>query len=319
MNRMRHILYLLPAAMLLASCTQDEVTDNGQGTLLAEPVPLQLTAAIGDAVTTRAGTVDGQWPAGGGTVYVQISEDEDGLEAASVLAYSVDANGNLTPPEDVETIYWTHNDQTFYVRAWYAAAQTTLPGTWEVQTDQSTDTNYEKSDFLYARQTADFSTGKSGVSLAFYHQVAKVKVNVLRGTDTPADITSVTSLTIKDVATSGTFSDLNFDGATGKWSAGSGQRQDITPHAGTATGDNMLATYEAIVIPQNNSYPNGLFTITAEGYNSFVYTPVPDITWESGREYTYNITIKGSGLEVTTGTITGWSTGGTGSGSVAVE
>lgn len=51
MNRMRHILFFLPVAILLAACTQDELTDR-TGETLPEPIPLQLTAAIGEAVAT---------------------------------------------------------------------------------------------------------------------------------------------------------------------------------------------------------------------------------------------------------------------------
>ena len=64
MYRMKHILILVAAALVLAACSQDEPTGDS---LLKGKYPLELTAAnLHEAVATPAmtgtrSTVDGNW------------------------------------------------------------------------------------------------------------------------------------------------------------------------------------------------------------------------------------------------------------------
>ena len=279
---------------------------------------MHFTASIGPA--TRA-TTDNVW--NGETVQVQIVDNYTSgtpqWDNSTQQTYTVASGGVMTKIDETDA-FWQANDEVKAIRAWYDAdnsSATTLSDDHSVMTDQSGD-GYAQSDFLFAQQTAKYPNDNSSVSLSFYHQVAKVKVNILKGDETPAGL-SVTGLTIGGIATSGTFTAPVLGGTTttplGTWSV-TEQNQNITPHAVTATGDNTLATYEALVIPQTVSGNTRLFTIAATGYSDFVYTPTEEITWQPGMEYTYNITIKGSELEVSTSQSIGWTEGSTGSGSV---
>ena len=281
---------------------------------------MHFTASIGPA--TRA-TTDNVW--NGETVQVQIVDNytsgtpqwSDGTQQT----YTVASGGVMTKIDETDA-FWQANDEVKAIRAWYDAdnsSATTLSDDHSVKTDQSGD-GYTQSDFLFAQRIAEFTElREKDIDMTFYHQVAKVKVNILKGDETPAGLSSVTGLTIGGIATSGTFTAPALDGTMttplGTWSV-TEQNQSITPHAGTATGDNTLAAYEALVIPQTVSGNTRLFTISATGYSDFVYTPTEAITWQSGMEYTYNITIKGSKLEVSTSQRIGWTEGSTGSGSV---
>lgn len=313
---MRHILYLLPMAMLLAACTQDELAQQDD-TLPEGKYPLELTAGGLQAVATPTpdtrATVDNNW-IGVQTVAVKVGDE---VKEYTVIPSGGGATATLS---STDPFYWQSATTPINITAWhpYSAAD---PTTWAVKENQSSDENYQASDFLFAQQTAVYQNDNSSVSLNFYHQVAKVKVNILKGDETPAGL-SITGLTIGGIATSGTFTAPALGGTTttplGTWSV-TDQNQSITPHAATATGGNTLATYEALVIPQTVSGNVRLFTIAATGYSDFVYTPTEAITWQSGMEYTYNITIKGSGLEVTMIQSIGWNTGSTGSGSVNIN
>lgn len=302
--------------LALAACTQDDPISPSGGVEGASP--LHFTASIGPA--TRA-TTDNVW--NGETVQVQIVDNytsgipqwSDGTQQT----YTVTVGGVMTKIDETDA-FWQANGEVKAIRAWYDAdnsSATTLSDDHSVMTDQSSD-GYAQSDFLFAQQTAVYPNDNSSVSLNFYHQVAKVKVNILKGDETPAGL-SITGLTIGGIATSGTFTAPALGGTTttplGTWSV-TDQNQSITPHAVTATGGNTLATYEALVIPQTVSGNTRLFTISANGYSDFVYTSTEEITWQSGMEYTYNITIKGSELEVSTSQRIGWTEGSTGSGSV---
>ena len=317
------LLQFLPAAclattLLLAACTQDDLSSPTGGVEGASP--LHFAASIGPA--TRA-TTDGSWE---GTEYLQVQivdnytsgtpQWSDGTQQT----YTVTVGGVMTKIEGTDA-YWQANGEVKAIRAWYDAdnsSATTLSDDHSVKTDQSGD-GYAQSDFLFAQRIAEFTElREKDIDMTFYHQVAKVKVNILKGDETPAGL-SVTGLTIGGIATSGTFTAPALGGTTttplGTWSV-TEHDQSITPHAGTATGGNTLAAYEALVIPQTVSGNTRLFTITATGYSDFVYTPTEAVEWQPGMEYTYNITIKGSGLEVSTSQSIGWTEGSTGSGSV---
>lgn len=317
------LLQFLPAAclattLLLAACTQDDLSSPTGG--VEEASPLHFAASIGPA--TRA-TTDNVW--NGETVYVQIVDNYTSgppqWDNSTQQTYTVTGGGamNKTRGEDA---YWQANGEVKAIRAWYDAdnSSSTLSDDHSVKTDQSGD-GYAQSDFLFAQRIAELTElREKDIDMTFYHQVAKVKVNILKGDETPAGL-SVTGLTIGGIATSGTFTAPALGGTTttplGTWSV-TEHDQSITPHAGTATGGNTLAAYEALVIPQTVSGNTRLFTIAATGYSDFVYTPTEAITWQSGMEYTYDITIKGSELEVSTSQRIGWTEGSTGSGSVTL-
>lgn len=331
---LRHKFALgLITALALASCSQDELSDGGQGTPLpAGKYSLTLTASsIGETVatpTTRS-TVDNEWS--NEQVYVQVYDNYTSGEPqwgrATMQTYTV-AKGGTMDKTDGNDVYWQASGEKKAIRAWYVGGNTAktgeLPSSHTVKTDQSGD-GYAQSDFLYAGRVSGFSDGKDGVGLQFYHQVAKVKVQIVRGEDTPANF-SVAGLTIGDVATQGTYtapqiSENNDDNPYGTWS-NTREGKDITPHkAEDKSGDNadnLLATYEAIVIPQTVNSSTKLFTITAQGYSDFAHTTTAEKEWAPGKEYTYTITIKGDKLEVSVsdGNI-GWDTdGAAGSGEV---
>lgn len=319
--------------MALASCSQDELSDGGQGTPLpAGKYSLTLTASsIGETVTTPAtrSTVDNEWS--NEQVYVQVYDNYTSGEPqwgnATMQTYTV-AQGGTMNKTDGNDVYWQASGEKKAIRAWYVGGNTAktgeLPSSHTVKTDQSGD-DYAQSDFLYAGRVSGFSDGKDGVSLQFYHQVAKVNVQIVRGEDTPANF-SVTGLTIGGVATQGTYtapqiSENNDDNPYGTWS-NTEEGEDITPHkAEDKSGDNadnLLATYEAIVIPQTVNSSTKLFTITAQGYSDFAHTTTVEKEWAPGKEYTYTITIKGDKLEVSVSDWNiGWDTdGATGSGEV---
>lgn len=138
---------------------------------------------------------------------------------------------------------------------------------------------------------------------------------------------SVTGLTIGGVATQGTYAaPTTFvdddDSHYGTWSVSGQKIEDITPRNANdkdgQTDSKVLATYEAIVIPQTVSNGTKLFTITAEGYRQLCLYNHCREGMAPGKEYTYTITIKGDKLEVSVsdGNINWDTDGATGSGEV---
>ena len=310
----RHTLYTFPAlALLLAAtaCTQDDA-----GTLPDGTQPLTLTAAIEGSADTRA-TVDNRWN-GDETIALQVT-DGDGTEW---YEYKTDGEGKLSG-----NYYWTKQG-SITVQGLYPNITVENNGlTWSVEEDQSSDADYQSGDLLCSESKAvGFAQTPA---LTFYHQTAKVVVNIKRDGlpesigATPGDI----YLTIGEgdiLALDGAFTlpkAVDADGRwLGTWTPGT-TKGSISPHLATATETGNFATYEALVIPQDMAAGTKLLTFTAEkddtGYGPFHYVLQNDTEWKAGYKYTYNVTITLYGLQVSvdTGSMT-WDNGADGEGAV---
>lgn len=329
---MRHILFFLPVAMLLAACTQDEQT----GEALPEPIPLQLTAAMGEAVATpakaatRATTVDGQWPESG-TVYVQISETEDGFDDDKVLNYSVDASGNLKPQESKDIYYWTKNNQTIYVRAWYPGGKTDWNGIpkeedgmkWTAGSDQSNEADLAKDDFLYAYK--DLTFGSQPYTLEFRHLMSKITINLvnspyLKQYDPAKVSVSLTATNTMPQAwlVDGAFEDSGSELKLSEASPGSSETT-ITPFSKSVADEDYYASYEAIVIPQGVTNTNKGIQVKVGNATYQWEMELAANQMYSGNEYTFNITVDAKGLTVSAGSSISWNNNGTtGEGTVTI-
>ena len=396
-KRFLQTAFMLTAALLLlAACTQNELSDGSQGETLPEgKYPLTFNASIdGEAVAatpqTRGSSVDGDaasldyigvgaYYTGGGTEYnVETSyfqhmifeKDGNTWKYHRAMKYNGDLNTPKNPP------YWLNNSGYFRVKAWYFKKNGAegekydnknnpdycdnlsqrnedyfqFRFIWDVQSDQSdqSEDGYANSDFLYAQDKITL-TDSDYRTLHFFHQTSKVVVHIIKGSQTPADITSEKiSMTIgsesNNVRLTGQWERPDRDALldngqdiSGKWTIPSDPTYGtITPKNFTpepdiklGSGEERLASYEALVIPQEIDKGKQLFVINIEGYAPFYYTPADNIKWWSasseskkrgGVEFTYYITIKGSSLSVTTSQSIGWGTDGeSGSGSVEIE
>ena len=148
------------AAIGLAACTQDELTD---GTLPEGKYPLVINATGLQTATldTRA-TVDGDWE-GVEKVAVQVGDE--------VKEYSVTMSTDTktaTLSNDADPFYW--EAKTMTVSAWYPYGET-MPEV-EVDADQSTMENFVASDFISAKDEVSIDNP----TLVFSHRTARVKV-----------------------------------------------------------------------------------------------------------------------------------------------
>lgn len=312
----RHTLYTFPAlALLLAAtaCTQDDA-----GTLPDGTQPLTLTAAIEGSADTRA-TVDGTWETGE-TVALQVT-DGDGTQWYD---YTVDDRGNLSGE-----YYWT-KPCSITVQGLYPNIMVENNGlTWSVAADQSSDADYQSGDLLCS-ESETVSFGQTP-ALTFYHQTAKVVVNIKQEglpesiSATAGDIT----LTIGegDILTmDGTFTlPKNADSDSrwlGTWTLG-GTKGSIKPHLASTPATGYFAIYEALVIPQEVSADTKLlaFTATKNGtsYGPFYYTLKDNANWNPGYVYTYDITVFHYGLDVQVSESVNWENGSTGSGNITLK
>lgn len=317
----------MASMLLVAGCTQDKLADASQGGMLPEgKYPITFTATGLEIPAATRATADGTWTQGN-----EIAVKVEGVaEAKHYTAVNSGESTMLEPAYNVIPFYW-QSTSDINVSAWYVGTgySFVLPETWPVQSDQNFNefisSGYQESDFLYAPQTAiDFKGTKS---LTFYHQTAKVVINI-RKEGVATDASKITSVKINSISV-GNFN----QNASGNYSlsASEGPYIAITPQKTTANtgvvfeankaGETALASYRALVIPQEVNKTS--IEINIEGYAPFKYTPtVPDTSgkWAGGTQYTYNLTIKGSVVTATVTNSISWGDkeGGTGGGTVEI-
>lgn len=295
----------LASLMMLAASCSDEM-DTGSR-LPEGTYPITFSAAVDELTATRA-TTDNTWT-GSEAIAIQIGSEVKKYKAAS--------GGNLTIADDNTPFYWQTSSETKQVSAWYLGTEYsgTQPPTWSVQPDQSktetqsTSDNYQRSDFLYAPQTG-ISYGSNEKKLTFYHQTAKVVINI-RNAEMVTDAGQIQSVGIHSVTPSGTFSAPASGGTYGLKASGS-QTSTITPRKQATANSNVnfgsgnetaLVSYEALVIPQTVAAGNNFIGITLTGVGTYYYKAVSGLNQlNAGNVHTYNITVKGQELVVTTPT-----------------
>lgn len=256
------------AALTLGACSQSEEAVE----MLPEgKYPIELTATgLEPAVApmTRA-TVDGDWS----NVTTPVAVLVDGV----VKKYGVDASGSANKKEavlksDTDPFYWK-STADIKVSAWWPYSAT-KPTTVTLVTDQDTKEEYEGSDALEAvEQTVQYAAP----TLKFTHRTAKMCVNVVNGSDTPAPMAvdgvevSLGSNTVKP-----------YNEAVGNYRC-------LIP-GGTATEANKLSV-----------------KITIDGA-TYVYTHPSAYTFEANKQYTFTLTVNRDGIQLNECTISDWDT-----------
>ena len=165
MKKKQNLFVGLVAALLLSSCSQEELGEQGMALPEGE-YPLQigsvtLTAEVSEQPWTRVvESTDGMssvWE-GDEQIGVQIGSGQPGI-------YTVQDDGSVVA---INLVYWTSTAPT-YVTAWYP-------------TNETVDLSNQSNGLAYVLEaTQDPVTYEQSVTLNFTHKLAKVRV-VLNGT-----------------------------------------------------------------------------------------------------------------------------------------
>lgn len=335
---LRHKFALwLVVALALASCSQEEFADNGQGTLLPYgKYPLELTATIGEAVATpatRGTTVHGTWPDYGFSAACKVASSIDHPEENEIdwyggrlhsSTYEINEDGTVEPdPDFYRPFYWRRTDEIIYI---YAYSWNNFPderntfSPHEVFEDQRKEIRFDQSDYLFAYAALTFHGSHT---LNFRHLTSKVTINIMQSDyldKQKPDEVEVT-LTGKDEGNwciKGKFKGTKPDEITLVEDENQ-EKSEIIPYKNPTPTEGIYATYEAVVIPQKIADTGKTIEIKV-GETTYSYeVECSKGKYTSGEEWIYNITVNAQGLDVTVeeGNI-GWGKGGTGSGSVAL-
>ena len=300
------ILLAALGALSLTACSKE-----GDGTAAAGAQELRLRSGI-EAVTR--GSVQSTAIVADETVYAWVADAVTGDDLYNALVLKAQADGALS---GTTPMYFPKTGNGVNVAALHGQLRmvmsltTAMPESlaFTVADDQSEGggTNYVHSDLLYAAQTVPRT--KEPVKLTFYHMLSKLELKITKGAGVTDEITAAT---LDDVALGGTFT----PNTTGDLTNQSVRAAMIAVNAtntgsmslGAALADVAGTTNDAIVVPQQIDGKTLTFTLASGG--ELVYTIPAGKTFESGKKHIYEVTLKLTGLEVTS-TIEDWGDGGT--------
>lgn len=278
-----------------ASCSQEmqDIPSFPSGEVQGAGYPLELTVGGLQAVATSGkasvpgtrSTVDNDWN-GVTTVAVQV-----GGEVKAYTATSADG-GNTATLTSTDPFFWESANERKTITAWHPYSAS-YPENWTVKADQNTDGNYEASDLIKGELT-DLAFANRNTPMTFHHQTAKVTVNLTAGNGGTLDESPSVQL-------------LNVSGVEGGGTA-------ITPYRPNDTKQTYLALLNGQTIAAGREF----IQITTNGI-AFAYRPGAPKELAAGMAYTFNITVKAEGLDVTVRESIAWNTDGTsGSGSITL-
>ena len=243
-------------------------------------VKIMLTANVGS--TTRTTTTDlNVSHIAHGTDNVGVFIQKEGATSADGLlyniAYSSDGSGGLTASNS--SIYFPMDGSRVNIYACAPRISTSSPDenvTFSIATNQSSDADYIASDLMIGSPAKNpVAKTTSAIPLTFGHKMAKIIVDF---TGLSEDLTGLT-LTTCDLFTSANVNIKNNTITTDE----SATKQPIT-----IASIDAQKTAACVIPPQKVAAGTKLLCLDYHGIKTYYTTPA-DITFESGKVYTFNM------------------------------
>lgn len=298
------------AALFLSACsTEDSLGGDWDGRLHLSSNVATLTRATHD-LDTKIAADQTVW------LYIEKSNDTHvyGKQLTTVGSNGFSGADDMFFPAEEATsinIYAFHiNEKSSSIST---AAYPSSKLTHQVGKDQKStntgDGSYAKSDLLYAKTTlskTDAKTNSGAITLPFKHSLSKIEVILKKNAEV---IATVTKLEILNTKLEATFTPGRTDELT-VTASGSPTAIEIDHDVTGADGDKLN---EAIIIPQKLNDKTEFIRVTLDSGATLVYQLGEQTEFKKGTKYTYTITSKLTGLEVTS-TIDDWGNGAPASG-----
>ena len=311
--------YLVAAlALTLAACSNDE-TENQ---VTNEPTAAQFYGEISDATTRAAGTA---WTTDDAIGVTGTS----GSTAYNNIKYTYVTAGQPFSVATVGNAIYYQNSNSVSFTAYYpfsgtekSAAQTvtkTIAATDQDAANKSVESKFtpqSQIDFLYGTGTGARGTNEGKVTFSFDHKMSKLILNFTRGNE--VDLSKLTQYTLTDLEMNGTFNPT--DGTAAANTTATTTTLTIASTDGNftpASSDQVPSSL--ILFPQTASTATLAVTVDSKTYTATLALPAKtahgatDNGLESGKKYTYNVTIGTKGMIVSEADITDWTEGVSGS------
>ena len=286
-------------AFLFASCAGEEEVATPANPLKNKPINVDVLVSD---IKTRAGYDNTSLPTKFYLTIYQGGEDYDynnvvmKYEDNKWVAYESDA-ANANKVE----MHWAGSEGNITVKAAtfsLAEASTTL----SALTDQSTAEAIKSSDHLCYYSDAVMPSSDGTISIPLDHVMSKLEVKVtLRTQYGGSDTNPITSAVAFGSAISATYTIAEATPWSNKSAA-----SDITPCLSAPhNSTNRIATYEAILIPQEIASNTFGVTVTI-GDKSYTWKSANPITLQGGMKYTLDLTLGKNELTLNTLSVGEW-------------
>ena len=287
-------------AFLFASCAGEEEVTTPADSLKGKPINVDVLVSD---IKTRAGYDNTSLPT---KFYLTIDQDGEYYDYTNVVmkyeegkwvAYEFDAADAAK-----KEMIWAGSTGNVTVTAAtfsLSSASTTL----NALTDQSTADGIKASDHLYYSSNAVTPSENGTISIPFNHIMSKLEITVTLRTQYGASETNpITSAIAFGSATSATYSHA---GET-PWSNYNSAVSNISLcPSGSYSATERIATYEAILIPQNIA--ENTFGVKVKiGDKTYTWKSANAVTLEGGMKYTLNLTLGKDELTLNTISVSNW-------------
>ncbi|MFR9165502.1 MAG: fimbrillin family protein [Dysgonomonas sp.] len=197
------------------------------------------------------------------------------------------------------------NNVDFYAYHPYNSTQangSTGKLSFSVKAGQNSQTDYLLSDVLYGEKL-NVTRTNNVVPMTFFHKMSKLSFTIVKGDG--VDISKLNNIKVLNI-----LPDVEMDLSNGTISEAKGTPITVTAFnvTGAEADAEQVEGASAIVVPQKIAASTGLLSISVDKV-TFTYKTENEITFESGKNYNFVITVSMGGIVVES-TITDWGDGG---------
>lgn len=302
----RLFMSMAAAAVILAGCNNEE-TDNWAGEIrLSSGLTAQQTRSI-------ATDLQGDQIADGIHVGFFINEAVQ-QSPTTIYPQNLDYTANGSGSFSGTAVYYPQSGNSVNIYA-YAPWKDglALDGTYafSIRADQSKDVDYLASDLLWGQPMKQAAGGsgyetanpvartKHPVNVSFKHLLSKIQVTLIPDRNSGLTVEDFKGAKLEILSV---LPDVSLTLADGSISAATGASAPVIAATYSKNATPAALTAAAIVVPQTFAKGAKFMKVTLATGGELFYT-LPDadgnLTLESGKVYTYDITVKLTGLTVT--------------------
>ena len=296
-------LYIAAAALLFAACANEEdgIGNNG-------PVAATVKADISNNIKTRGTADNNSWTAGDA---IGVHVTSTGYTTGDNKKYvTTNGDGTFEAADNNNTIYFKNNEETTF-SAYYPYSESLKNGKMDWNMDEVKANQPCKADVLFASgataskasPTVNFTDAEHN----FKHCMSLVEFKIKPGQGVKYNNYRFNRLELKGIFRSG-----QFDTRTGAVIT-VGDRGSIRRDFDDVNFENE-ESFAYIMLPQSLESNKMDIEIYLLLYDSEVkyttsITPTTNGQFEGGKKYTYNITVKNTGITIENADIVPWGNG----------
>ena len=296
-------LYIAAAALLFAACANEEdgIGNNG-------PVAATVQADISNNIKTRGTADNNSWTAGDAIgVYVTSSGYTTGDNKKYV---TTNGDGTFEAADNNNTIYFKNNEETTF-SAYYPYSESLKNGKMDWNMDEVKANQPCKADVLFASgataSKASPTVNFTDAEHRFKHCMSLVEFKIKPGQGVKNNNYRFNRLELKGIFRSG-----QFDTRTGAVIT-IGDRGSIRRDFDDVYFENE-ESFAYIMLPQSlesNKMDIDIYLLLYDSEVKYTtpITPSTNGQFEGGKKYTYNITVKNTGITIENANIVPWGNG----------